>query len=51
MDLFEAELAAFGDWWLTGGKKRRAESTLAEYQRQMRRWREWAGERGEMTPI
>ena len=40
--MFEADLAAFGDWWLTGGRKRRASSTLYEYQRHVRRWKKWA---------
>ena len=47
MGMFETDLAAFGDWWLTGGKRRRAESALAEYARHLRRWHDWAERQSE----
>ena len=41
MDVFEADLAAFADWWLTGGRKPRRQSTLDGYSRQIRHWWAW----------
>src|SRR5688572_29886889 len=44
MNVFEADLAAFGDWWLTGGRKPRSQSTLGGYSRQIRNWWTWTCE-------
>jgi len=44
VDVFQADLAAYADWWLVGGRKPRAQSTLAEYQRHIRHWWAWTTE-------
>jgi len=44
VDVFQADLAAYADWWLVGGSKPRAQSTLAEYQRHIRHWWAWTTE-------
>ncbi len=41
MDVFEADLAAYREWWLFGGDKPRRQSTCDEYIRHIRHWWEW----------
>lgn len=50
MDHFAADdIEAFADWWLTGGRKRRSESTLVHYRQMYRRFLAWADREGEST--
>ncbi len=41
MDTFEADLAAFVDWWCSNGRKVRRRSTVDEYVRLLRQWMRW----------
>src|SRR4051794_20073668 len=50
MEYFGADdQAAFADWWLWGGRKPRAQSTLDQYLAEIRLWLKWADEQGVMT--
>ena len=41
MHHFEDDLTAFRDWWATGGRKTRRDSTVTEYIRHLRNWHRW----------
>lgn len=50
MEYFGADdQAAFADWWLWGGRKPRAQTTLDSYLGEIRRYLEWAAEQDHKT--